>query len=213
MGGQQCHGAVVPEDNEPIFHADWEKRALALTVAMGFTGTWNIDASRHARETIPPSNYLTFSYYEIWIAGLQKLIISNGLASLDEIEIGVIATPSIATNRVLTGSETSAALAAGGPADRENTTQPSYGVGEQVRTLNINPESHTRLPRYARKAVGTIDFVQGFHVFPDTNAAGKGECPQWLYSVRFSATELFGAKADPNHEILIDCWEPYLERT
>ena len=43
MGGMQCYGPVEPEADEPVFHGEWEKRALAITVAMGGTGMWNLD--------------------------------------------------------------------------------------------------------------------------------------------------------------------------
>jgi nitrile hydratase len=75
----------------------------------------------------------------------------------------------------------------------------------------IEPPTHTRLPRYVRGHVGEIERVLGFHVFPDSNAAGAGEAPQWLYTVRFDGLELWGEASDPNLRISVDAWESYLE--
>jgi nitrile hydratase len=209
MGGMQCYGPVRPEADEPVFHAEWEKRALALTVAMGATGAWNIDRSRHARERIEPARYLASSYYEIWIAGLETLLTEAGLATEAELESGRVAVPGKPLRKVAGAAAMAAVLAKGGPADRAPQGKPKFRAGDSVRTANLNPPGHTRLPRYARDKEGVIETVGGFHVFPDSNAHSKGEAPQWLYTVRFEAGDLFGAGAD--HQVHLDCWESYLE--
>ncbi len=211
MGGMQCYGPVQPEKDEPVFHDEWEKRALALTVAMGFCGVWNIDKSRFARECLPPDFYLSKSYYQIWIAGLERLMLDAGLATESEIESGKSEAPAREVRRVVKGEEMPAALAAGGPVGRAPSTEPGFAPGEKVRTLNIHPATHTRLPRYVRGKTGTIERIQGYHVFPDTNASGGGENPQWLYNVAFEARELFGPDAEPGGKVMVDCWGPYLE--
>ena len=85
-------------------------------------------------------------------------------------------------------------------------------AGETIRTKMMNPTTHTRLPRYARGKSGIVEVVRGCFVFPDSNAHGAGEDPRWLYTVRFTARELWGADADPSLEVSIDAFEPYLER-
>ncbi len=212
MGGMQCFGHVVVEENEPLFHEDWERTALALTVAAGFCGMWNLDWSRRTRENLPPVAYLSLSYYQIWIAALEKLLVETGMASARELESGTMEKAAISVKRVLDGEGMKAALAAGGPASREIKTGPRFGVGEQVKTVRFNPDGHTRLPRYARDAVGKIKTLRGAHVFPDSNAHQLGENPCHLYTVEFSAKELFGKDADENHFVCVDCWEPYLDR-
>lgn len=211
MGGMQCYGPVVPERDEPVFHEDWEKQALALTVAMGFCGAWNLDISRSARESLPPDFYLTKSYYQIWIAGLEKLMLDAGLVNDKELKSGKQVIPAKEVHRVVSSNDMPAALAAGGPVERVPTVEPGFVIGEKVRTLNIHPNGHTRLPRYARGKRGVIEKVQGFHVYPDVNSTGQGEDPQWLYSVSFEARELFGPYAEAGNMIMIDCWGPYLE--
>jgi nitrile hydratase len=88
-----------------------------------------------------------------------------------------------------------------------------FAVGARVVTRNINPTGATRLPRYARGKRGTVDRDHGVFIFPDANAAGQGQKPQHLYSVRFSARELWGAEAAAKDRVYLDLWEDYLERT
>ena len=56
-----------------------------------------------------------------------------------------------------------------------------------------------------------IERLHGTHAFPDSVAAGKGDDPQWLYTVRFDARDLWGADADPTLKVSIEAFEPYLE--
>lgn len=210
MGGMQSFGPVAPETDEPYFHADWERRALALTIAMGSTGKWNIDMSRAARESLPPAQYLSSSYYEIWFAGLRKLLIDSGLATRDEIDSGVSQRAGAPVPRVLAAVQVNPMLFRGSPASRPEPCPARFAVGDAVRTLTLNPTTHTRLPRYCRGKRGRIVAVRGAHVFPDSNALGRGEDPQWLYTVRFDAVELWG-KDTTASSVCADCWEPYLE--
>lgn len=212
LGGMMGFGPVVPEPDEPLFHAAWERRALAVTIAAAGLGEWNLDVSRHARETLPPPEYLTSSYYEIWIKGLTRLLLDRGLVGADELAQGRALRPARATARpALTAQAMAAALARGGPCSREATSSARFGVGDRVRTRNMHPTGHTRLPRYARGKVGVVERVHGVYVFPDSNAHGRGEDPRWCYGVVFDARELWGAEADPDLTVAVDCWEPYLE--
>jgi nitrile hydratase beta subunit len=212
MGGMHGFGQVRPEPNEPVFHAEWERRAFALTLAMGMPGGWNIDASRYARENRDPAEYLSMSYYQIWLAGLEALMAERGLVADDEIAAGHSLHEPKPVPRVLTPGDVLKVLHRGGPTERDTNTQCRFKPGDQVRARNINPLSHTRLPRYVRGHVGTVERVIGFHVFPDSNAHGGGENPQWLYTVRFSGEELWGPDGDPTTQVSVDAWEPYLEK-
>lgn len=211
MGGMHGFGPVVPEPDEPVFHAEWEKRAFALTLAMGMPGGWNIDMSRFARENRDPAEYLSLSYYEIWLAGLIKLMQERGLVDEDEIADGRSLRPPKPVKRVLSPEDVRKVLHRGGPTERSTNTEARFKAGDRVRARNIHPRTHTRLPRYVRGRVGTIERVIGFHVFPDSNALGAGEDPQWLYCVRFDGRELWGDDADPTLQVSVDAWEPYLE--
>ncbi|MGQ0483876.1 MAG: nitrile hydratase subunit beta [Hyphomicrobiales bacterium] len=209
MGGMMGFGPVVPEADEPVFHAGWEARAFALTLAMGGTGSWTIDASRHARERLAPLAYWSSSYYEIWFAGLIKLLSERGLVTADEVRTGKSVQPPGPVARVLKAETIAGALARGGPANRAAPGPARFKTGDKIRTRNIHPEGHTRLPRYARGHVGEIVRIHGCHVFPDAAAHGRGDDPHWLYTVKFSARELWGH--DERNCVHIDLWEPYLE--
>ena len=210
LGGQMGFGPVAPEPNEPVFHAPWERRALALTLAMGATREWNIDISRHARESLPPADYLAWSYYEIWIAGLSKLLLDRGLATKDEIASGRMQVAAKKVAGKLFAKDVATALAKGGPTSRPDTA-PRFKPGDKVRTKNMHLTTHTRLPRYLRGHEGEIMRLHGTHVFPDTNAHGKGEHPQALYTVGFSARDIWGQARHPRDTVSADLWESYLD--
>jgi nitrile hydratase beta subunit len=200
MGGVHGLGPIAPDPAEPLFHAEWERRVLAMTLAMGAWGRWNIDVSRHARESIQGDRYLAMTYYERWFEGLTKLIDASGL--VDE---GAPAGQPLTADRVAVVTRHRS------PYTRPETVPPAFAIGDSVRAKTINPLGHTRLPRYARGRVGVIASDHGVHVFPDANASGRGEDPKRLYGVRFTARELWGEAASERDAVHIDLWEPYLE--
>jgi nitrile hydratase subunit beta len=210
MGGMQCFGPVEPEANEPVFHGEWEARVLALNRAMGHARAWNVDMSRAAIEVLAPDVYLTRSYYEKWLLRLEALLLERALVDADEMAAGHALRPGKPLPRKLDAADVAAALTRGSYA-REPSAPARFKVGDRVRTRNINPVTHTRLPRYARGRAGTIECVRGCHVFPDSVAIGKGENPQWLYTLRFEGRELWGESCDPNLKVSIEAFEPYLE--
>ena len=210
MGGLQGFGAVRPERDEPVFHAAWERRALALTLAMGATGEWNLDMARSARESLPPAQYLSSSYYQIWLAGLQRLLLQRGLVEADELATGHRLHVAKAVARVLQAADVDAALARGAPTERPPRTPARFAVGDAVRARNVHPRGHTRLPRYVRGHVGVVTRLHGMHVFADRHAEGDFE-EQWLYAVEFSGAELWGEAAEPGLRVAVDAWQPYLE--
>jgi nitrile hydratase beta subunit len=209
LGGRPGFGAVVPEPEEPLFHARWEPAALALTLAMGATGSWNIDMSRAARETLP--GYLQLSYYQIWLAALERLMAERGQLLPDEIDAGRMLHPPVPVARVLAAADVPAALAKGSPTARNELAPPRFSLGQRVRMQAQAVPHHTRLPGYARGKCGVIARLHGCHVFADANAQGLGENPQHLYTVVFSGQELWGAEAAPGLSVSVDAWQPYLE--
>lgn len=211
LGGMMGFGPVVPEADEPAFHDEWEKRAFALTLAMGATGTWSIDKSRFERESLPPAQYLSSSYYQIWLAGLERLCIGANLITTQELEDGKSLQTPVPVKRVLRAEDVKATLLAGGPATRADTAVARFSVGDRITAKNIHPEGHTRIPRYVRGHKGTIEAVHGVHVLPDSSAMGHGEAPTWLYSVAFKGTELWGTDTDPTLTVRVDLWETYLD--
>ena len=210
MGGMDGFGQVEPEANEPVFHAEWEGRVMAMMRAMGYAGAWNIDMSRASRENLPPDVYLTSSYYRKWALGMEDLLVERGLAAADELAAGHALQPGKPLKRKLTPELVENTLHRGSFA-RDAQAPARFKPGDRVRMKNIHPATHTRLPRYVRGHVGVVELLHGVHVFPDSAVLGKGDDPQWLYTVRFDARELWGEAADPTVTVSIDAFEPYLE--
>jgi nitrile hydratase len=210
LGGQEGHGPVRQEQDEPLFHAPWESRVLALCVAMGATGLWNIDTSRAARETLP--DYRKLSYYQIWLAALEKLLVQSGAVQAEEITQGRSVHAALPTRGVLHAQEVAAVLARGTPTARQSNSPARYARGQWVHTRAEVPQHHTRLPGYARGKRGVIERVHGPHVFADAHARGLGEQAQWLYTVAFDEQELWGGnRSAQQSRVSVDVWESYLE--
>jgi nitrile hydratase subunit beta len=213
MGGMMAFGPVEPEADEPPFHAEWEGRVLGLNLAANATGAWNLDMGRHAREALPPAEYLSSTYYEIWLSGLERLVVKYGLLSEAELAAGTPLEPAKPRRRVLTAEMVPQIPLGGGgmPTARRIDTAARFSIGDTAVTRNLHPKGHTRLPAYARGKRGVIEKVHGAHVFADAHAAGLGEAPQWLYTVRFSGTEIWGEDSDPTLSTSIEAWESYLD--
>jgi len=210
MGGMQGFGKVEPEADEPAFHEPWEGRVLALNRAMGFSGVWTIDTGRATRETLPAHVYLASSYYEKWALGLEQLLIDHGLVGAEEFEAGRSLHPGKPLERKVTAANYKVVLGRRSFA-RPTNAPAQFKLGDRVRMKDINPPTHTRLPRYVRGRIGSVVLVHGCHVYPDTVAIGQGEQPQWLYTVRFDGRDLWGPDCDPTVTVSVDAFEPYME--
>jgi nitrile hydratase len=209
LGGRDCRDPVIAEPEGLHWHATWEPRALAVTLAMGATGAWNIDMSRSARETLP--DYAQLSYYEIWLAALCRLMLERGLVTEEEMNQGQMRVAPRPLARVLRADAVAGVLARGSPTMRDVSAPARFHIGDRVRTRAGHVDHHTRLPGYAADRVGSVERVHGVHVFADAHAQGLGEQPEWLYSVAFEGRELWGNDAAPGTSVAIDLWEEYLE--
>jgi len=212
MGGMDGFGKVEPEPNEPMFHEAWEARVLAMVRAMGAAGAFNIDTSRFYREMLPPDVYLGSSYYKKWLLGLEDLLVDKGFLSPDEVAGGHALEPSKPLKRGKLTPDNVGATMMRGKFGRTAPAAAKFKAGDRVRARNIHPVTHTRLPRYVRGHVGVVELNHGCQVFPDSAAMEAGENPQWLYTVVFDGSELWGPDADPTVKVSIDAFEPYLER-
>lgn len=201
LGGQHGLGAINPEaeTDEPVFHAEWERRVFALTLATGMLGQWNIDQARFARERQHPVEYLSNSYYENWLAGLETLLRESALLE-DGSGIGL---------RPVTPAGAVQILQTGGPSSLANTQPPRFKIGAKVKVRNMHMPGHTRAPRYAQGAEGIIAAAHGCHIFPDQHSRQR-KIGEHLYTVSFQARALWG-QASSNVEVMLDLWEPYLE--
>jgi nitrile hydratase len=211
MGGMTCFGPIEREEDEPVFHSDWERRVFAMNIAgLAFFGP--VDRARHAVERMDPVQYLTTSYYEHWLAGIEILAKDLGYLTDEEIEGGKLTAPK-ETPHPPPNAEMVASLVHGGmPANREDgRQQPAFKIGDQIRARNLEIDGHTRLARYVRGKTGVIEMLHGVHAFPDAAAHDRGENPQPLYNVRFAAQELWGENVERKDCVHIDLWEDYLE--
>ena len=191
LGGQMGFGPIDAPATEPVFHEKWEARMAAL--AMTLAGGWTIDEDRSACESMHPAKYLRTSYYEHWLHGMESLLqkyTPDGSSPTRPENIW-------------------AAVTARASYVRDIPTPAAFTIGQKIRVKIMNPTTHTRAPRYVRGRAGEVVKIHGAHVFPDSNALGLGENPQWLYTVRFTAKELWGSTA--SDAIHADLWEPYLE--
>lgn len=191
LGGQMGYGPIAAPAAEPVFHEKWEGRMAALSMTV--PGDWSIDEDRAACESMHPAKYLKTSYYEHWLHGLESLLKKYTPDSSSRMRPEDI-WPALTAQR-------SYARAVPNPA--------IFAIGQKIRVKIVNPMGHTRAPRYARGHLGEVVKIHGAHVFPDSNAQGLGENPQWLYTLRFTAKELWGHAN--NDMVMLDLWEPYLE--
>ncbi|MGH6718324.1 MAG: nitrile hydratase subunit beta, partial [Alphaproteobacteria bacterium] len=213
LGGMHGFGPIVPEADEPVFHADWEKRVFAIATAVPFAVPYNDDNLRPAIESIPPVRYLTATYYELWLEAVTKLLLARRVVSAEELADGkprplpkdVEVLPAVTPRDAL------AQLAAGFPARRGEGKPARFRVGDGVRARNLNPATHTRLPRYARGRLGVVVADHGIMSFNDANGRGDGEQPQHVYAVGFTLCELWGPRASPRDRLYLDLWDDHLD--
>lgn len=206
LGGMHGFGAVDVETDEPVFHARWEGRVLGMIYQVVGFGWVTLDAFRHGIERVDAVSYLTVGYYGRWLASLERVLVERGVLAPNEVTArasgGSVAPPSkpqAPPDDVTPGFE------------RTLERAPRFQPGDAVRARVVSPLGHTRLPRYMAGRRGIIDRRHAPAPYPDTNAHGFGEQPQHLYNVRFPATELWGASAEPGTSVHIDLFEPYLE--
>jgi len=209
LGGLHGLGPIRREENEPVFHAEWERRAFALNLALGMLGRWNIDMGRFYRENRDPLDYLASSYYELWTKGLERLGIDKGLFTAEELKAGRALAARDPSLKAADVERTRQAIRAGRSAKVDTAIPARFSGGQGVRVRNAHPATHTRMPRYCRGRAGTIHIDHGVFVFPDTHAMGQGPKPQHCYSVRFTAQELWGESG--NASVFVDLWDDYLE--
>lgn len=216
IGGLKGLGPVEIEPDEPVFHSEWEKRVFGMTMATLGKGLYNIEQFRSGVEEIPFVPYMESSYYERWIATLEQNLIRAGIVSEDEIdartaelsqhpetEVGHRQEPEFC--EMLLG-----AVRGGMSPEREIDAPRKYGVGDRVIARGSDSAGHTRFPRYIRGKEGVVERLDKAFVYPETNAKGEGENPEWCYCVRFEADEVWGADSERKAPVFVDLWESYL---
>ncbi|MEM7171319.1 MAG: nitrile hydratase subunit beta [Pseudomonadota bacterium] len=216
MGGMHGFGAVPYEKDDPAFHHDWERRVWGLCQSTSLPDFVNLDYDRHNLERMPPAHYLSQSYFERWLYNLTTMLLAGDFVSLEEVEKGKAALAGVQGSAQENGRRDDAA----GPesADpfahevyrRDVSAEAQFKIGDGVMTGSPGQSGHTRLPRYARRKSGQIHLHHGAHVLPDSNAANLGEAPTHLYTVAFTAQELWGEGASARDKVFLDIWECHL---
>ena len=210
-GGMQCYGPVKFTPTEPMFHARWESRVLALNVASWYVKNADLPGFRSDIEGLAPIDYLRMSYWQIWFEGLVHRLVANKWISAQEAAVGRSKGRMTNGAVAVSAEEVVKAICSDEASTRSVTQTPRFALGAQVRARNSNPIGHTRLPRYVRGKVGVVVRNQGAFDFPDTDEYGQGPNPNHVYSVRFAARELWGEAASPRDFVYVDLWERYLE--
>ncbi|MFC3323666.1 nitrile hydratase subunit beta [Mesorhizobium cantuariense] len=212
-GGMDYLGPIEIEADEPVFHAEWEGRVFGLLLAIGMNGFYNLDDFRHSSENRTPSDYLNIPYFEKWLSNYEMLLAKKGIVTQQELldarklkdaKLPKGASPALPRTMV------AAVLAGGGSARRDIGAEPRFRLGDQVVTRNINIPGHTRLPRYARCKTGVVVQDRGIFTFNDSMANLGEERPQHIYSIRFTARELWGMDASERDTSFLDLWDDHL---
>lgn len=218
LGGTDGLGPVVVEENEPVFHSDWERAAFAMFAYPFRAGFFNVDQFRYGIEQIHPAEYLSSRYYEHWLHTVEHYAVKAGAVDPEELDrrtryylehpdepLPDRQDPDLVTFADLASKH-------GAPARRESDATPKFAIGDRVRVIDGSPFGHTRRARYIRGKTGVVELAHGTFIYPDTAGNGLGEGAEHVYTVRFDAAELWGAEAaDPNGSVSFDVWEPYLE--
>jgi nitrile hydratase subunit beta len=211
LGGLHGFGAIAAERDEPPFHEMREGGAAAMVDIMTVPPGFTVDRFRYLRETLRPDLYLTQSYYEQWLYMAEQAMLEAGMISAGGLARGKAKVGSGGRNDAVRADVVWNFLHDRGNSSRALSGAPRFAIGQRVRARNVQPEGHTRLPRYARGRLGLVTHHHDGHVFPDASAHGKGDAPKHLYTVAFTARELWGAAANTRDTVNLDLWESYLE--
>lgn len=208
LGGRAGFGPV-PVHDDVLFHADWERRAFAVTQFSQRAAAFNTDAFRHGIEREDPSIYLTVPYFEKWIRNAERILVEGGVVAPDAVEARMAGATATGVAR----RTTDATAPEGRGTLRPVEAPPRFAVGDRVvvRAAHTSP-GHTRLPGYVRGRQGRVILVQGGWIYPDTHAHGQGEQPTWVYGVSFDSADLWPDDPAPGHVVVVDLFEPYLEQ-
>jgi nitrile hydratase len=206
MGGMDGFGPVQPHDDEP-FHDLWEKQVFAARALVRAGG---IDEFRFNIESLPPGDYLSRGYFGRWVDAWTPMLVKYGLVTEEELKNPEGRLARVEGFRAVTAEEV-VARRRWGSKRMQVDVPPKFQVGDRVVVRNEHPQGHTRHPRYVRGRRGQVHLDHGVYPFPDTVAHGRGDKPRHCYAVRFTATELWGTRANPRDVVYLDLFDDYLE--
>lgn len=213
VGGVQTFGPVDPGDDGHPFHAAWEGRTFALYLILLAQGVYNVDEFRDRRERIPPPVFFQKSYFDLWLTATETLVVEKGVVTREELEARMLDLAELEPPSGGDGGELARRMLENvrhGRASRREGPPPRFEPGDRVRTRNVHPAGHIRMPGYVRGKLGVVDRSHGCFDLPDASAHGE-DVPEPLYTVRFEASELWGPQGRPGDGVRVDLWESYLE--
>ncbi len=217
IGGVPGFGPIASEQDEPVFHADWERRLFGITVCVigkGLVGS--VDEFRWGIEQLTPEQYFAQSYYERWFSPIERALFARGALGPGELaqrrdELAAGGTVPRHDEPEWSDGFVGFVRTAGSFGQPADTTA-RFAPGDRVRMKDVEAPAHTRLPTYARGKVGVVERVHGRNVVPDLRAVGLGEVWEHTYLVVFSAQQVFGERSEPGQELTLDVWERYIDR-
>ena len=207
LGGKQGFGPIPIGDNQG-FHHDWEERMWALARCGILPPGTIIDQFRHGLERMVPTDYLSFAYFNKWCTNYYMLYQNAGIFTLAEIAAGHVETPSDPAKSITVDQALDAQRAMVTDFSAPIDAPARFNTGDSVTTKRHIHANHTRLPGYARGATGTVITHHGAHLLADKGADGI-HVGEHLYTISFTATELWGADANPIDTVTLELWESY----
>ncbi|WP_433273594.1 nitrile hydratase subunit beta [Pseudonocardia xinjiangensis] len=214
MGGTEGWGPThPPRRGERVFEEPWQGRAFAVTLLSQRVAGYNVDAFRHALESLDRAAYLDDGYYGRWLNAAERMLTRSAILAPGAIDARArnLRGEHVEEPPVPEPARPDYAPTAPGSL-RTVDVEPAFATGERVRATDMSPAGHTRLARYVRGHIGVVELVQPAAVLPDTNAHFLGENPQYVYTVRFDSQELWGPDAEP-FAVTVELFESYLEKT
>lgn len=215
MGGMHGFGSVATDDDSP-FHHDWEVPFHALMRVIGSHGVYTGDEHRNLRERLPPDEYLRAGYYEQRLLPIEWLLVQAGILEAGEVDARIDRARDAGEERIQIPErldpdlvEQVRASIASNSSFEHGSENPAFEPGDRVVVKNMNPDGHTRCPRYVRRAEGVVEKFHGCQRYPDESIEGD-TVGKPLYSVRFTAQEVWGEDHSEADSLVLQLWEPYL---
>jgi len=208
LGGKQGFGIIDRAHEDDPYHGDHDARAYGLSVSLRAERPYPIDWFRHVRELIDPVDYLTRPYFDSWLQTSLALAIDRGVLELDEVTGKKTSVTAFEDAKPMTPEDVRQMVVTPPNFERPTNQKPSFAIGGKVLTDAHGHTGHTRLPAYARNAVGVIHAHHGAHPLPDAEARGQ-DVIEHLYTIEFLASDLF-PEVTNNDVIYLDLWESYL---
>jgi nitrile hydratase beta subunit len=209
LGGKQGFGPVVREEDEPPFHEPWEGRVHGMNLAsdVGPAFRWSI-------ERMGAIEYLTTSYYEHWLASMERNGVESGAFTREELDAAAARVAAGDPVPTRFDAEAVAAVRRRITPHEEpgyDAPAPRFSPGDRVTVARRASPGHSRCPAYLRGAPGVIESVHAPRPILDVYETEGGRVvPQAWYTVALESSDLWDDQG-PAHRVYVDLWETHLE--